>query len=115
MSNAVKFTDSGGSVSVRASRVCGEEGVAIAVSDTGIGIPRDKQRLVFERFAQANMSTVRRYGGSGLGLFLVESLVSMLGGRVELESEPGVGSVFTVVLPVDAACARGEGEKGETP
>lgn len=115
VSNAVKFTDSGGSVSVRASRVCGEEGVAIAVSDTGIGIPRDKQRLVFERFAQANMSTVRRYGGSGLGLFLVESLVSMLGGRVELESEPGVGSVFTVVLPVDAACARGEGEKGETP
>ncbi len=77
--------------------------VRIDVSDTGIGIPKEKQGLVFERFTQENMSTVRRYGGSGLGLSLVKDLAAMLGGRVELQSEPGRGSVFTVFLPLDDA------------
>ncbi|MDO4443002.1 MAG: DUF3365 domain-containing protein [Slackia sp.] len=102
-SNAVKFTDEGGSVDVTALLCEGGEEIAIAVRDTGIGIPEDKHRLIFERFTQENMSTVRRYGGSGLGLSLVKDLSAMLGGRVELASSPGKGSLFTVFLPVDQA------------
>lgn len=99
VSNAIKFTDRGGTVRVDVS--CSETGdaVVIAVTDTGIGIQRDKQHLVFERFTQENMSTVRRYGGSGLGLSLVRDLATMLGGSVALQSELGEGSVFTVTLP----------------
>lgn len=100
-SNAVKFTDTGGSVDVHASLAADGGEVSIAVRDTGIGIPKDKHRLIFERFTQENMSTVRRYGGSGLGLSLVRDLAGMLGGRVALESAPGEGSLFTVFLPVD--------------
>ena len=118
VSNAIKFTPEGGRVEVNVSYEPGEQDnpvgapeampdeqgahagiVHIDVSDTGIGIPADKQRLVFERFTQENMSTVRRYGGSGLGLSLVKDLVAMLGGTVELESAPGQGSTFTVRLP----------------
>ncbi|NHM15307.1 DUF3365 domain-containing protein [Eggerthellaceae bacterium zg-887] len=77
----------------------GGECVLVRVSDTGIGIAPDKQDLVFERFRQEDMTTVRRYGGSGLGLSLVKDLVEMMGGSVSVESEPGRGSVFTVVLP----------------
>ncbi|MDO5043238.1 MAG: DUF3365 domain-containing protein [Slackia sp.] len=113
-SNAVKFTDEGGSVDVRASLVADGKEVSIAVRDTGIGIPEDKHRLIFERFTQENMSTVRRYGGSGLGLSLVKDLTAMLGGRVEIDSAPGRGSLFTVFLPADTAwCERERGdEKG---
>lgn len=113
-SNAVKFTDAGGSVDVRASLAAGGKEVAIAVRDTGIGIPEDKHRLIFERFTQENMSTVRRYGGSGLGLSLVKDLAAMLGGRVEIESAPGKGSLFTVFLPADTTWCEhgGEGEQG---
>ena len=118
VSNAIKFTPEGGRVEVNVSYEPGEQDslagtpatmpdeqgthagiVRIDVSDTGIGIPADKQRLIFERFTQENMSTVRRYGGSGLGLSLVKDLVAMLGGTVELESAPGRGSAFTVRLP----------------
>lgn len=116
-SNAVKFTDAGGSVDVRASLVANGKEVSIAVRDTGIGIPEDKHRLIFERFTQENMSTVRRYGGSGLGLSLVKDLTAMLGGRVEIESSPGEGSLFTVFLPADTAwheCDGGEEKGGDS-
>ena len=66
-----------------------------------IGIPKEAQELIFERFRQENMSTVRRYGGSGLGLSLVKDLVAMMGGTVAVASEPGCGSTFTVELPVE--------------
>lgn len=101
VSNAIKFTDCGGAVHVEVT--CGSSGktVVVKVSDSGIGIPEDKQELIFERFSQENMSTVRRYGGSGLGLSLVKDLSAMLGGRVEVASKPGEGSVFTVTLPVE--------------
>lgn len=122
VSNAVKFTAAGGSVLLEvtylrttevlrsdawrdATLIDGALGagggvVAIAVTDTGIGIPEDKHVLVFERFRQENMTTVRRYGGSGLGLSLVKDLVAMLGGCVTLRSAPGEGSTFTVYVPV---------------
>lgn len=101
VSNAVKFTDTGGAVQVHVTFDEPTSYVVIAVIDTGIGIPADKQELVFERFTQENMSTARRYGGSGLGLALVKDLTSMLGGMVHLESSPGHGSTFTVLLPSD--------------
>jgi len=75
--------------------------VVMRVTDTGIGIPKEAQELIFERFRQENMSTVRRYGGSGLGLSLVKDLVAMMGGTVAVASEPGRGSTFTVELPVE--------------
>ncbi len=99
VSNAIKFTPEGGSVNVRVAYESERQQVRIDVADTGIGIPADKQQLVFERFTQENMSTVRRYGGSGLGLSLVKDLVAMLGGTVSLVSAPEQGSTFTVCLP----------------
>jgi signal transduction histidine kinase/HPt (histidine-containing phosphotransfer) domain-containing protein len=94
--NAVKFTERGRvSVSTRV-----EPGrVTLRVSDTGIGIPRDRQAAVFERFVQAESGTTRRFGGSGLGLALCREMVRAMEGEIRLESEPQVGSVFEVVLP----------------
>ena len=95
--NALKFTPEGGAVMVQ---VFGENGhVKLQVSDTGIGIPPDKQAYVFERFYQVDGSIRRRYGGSGLGLALVKEIVEAHGGEVTLESELGQGSTFTVALP----------------
>lgn len=101
VSNAIKFTGDGGSVCVRACYDQAKDAVVIEVADNGIGIPLDKQGLIFERFTQENMSTVRRYGGSGLGLSLVKDLAAMLGGSIFLDSQPGEGSTFSVVLPAN--------------
>ncbi|WP_139653552.1 ATP-binding protein [Raoultibacter phocaeensis] len=99
VSNAIKFTPEEGSVEVNVAYDESSATVTMDVADTGIGIPADKQELIFERFAQENMSTVRRYGGSGLGLSLVKDLAAMLEGSVSVESELGCGSTFRVVLP----------------
>lgn len=102
VANAVKFTDSG-YVAIRAERPDdGSETVRLVVEDTGCGIPAAAQQRVFESFAQAEETTNRRYGGSGLGLAIVKSLVESARGSIELESEVGRGSRFTVVLPVSA-------------
>jgi signal transduction histidine kinase len=99
VSNAIKFTPRGGCVQILVSYRDLDTDIEIKVVDNGIGIPKDKHDLIFERFTQENMSTVRRYGGSGLGLSLVKDLVAMLEGTIQVDSELNLGSTFTVVLP----------------
>ena len=97
LSNAAKFT-SAGTVTLRVEHRDGDR-ITLAVSDTGIGIPRDKFAAVFEEFSQADESTTRDFGGTGLGLALTRQLCEMMGGTITLDSELGVGSTFTVDLP----------------
>jgi signal transduction histidine kinase len=98
LANAFKFTVSGG-VTLRIAPE-GRGQVAFAVTDTGIGIPPDKQLLIFEAFQQADGSTSRKYGGTGLGLSISRELTRLLGGELRLASRPGEGSTFTLVLPL---------------
>ena len=103
--NAIKFTESG-TVEVSAELVTGNaqsppnSQLAITVSDTGIGIPEDKLERIFESFEQADGSTAREYGGTGLGLTVAQQLVELHGGKIWVSSTVGVGSKFTFTLPV---------------
>ena len=100
LGNAVKFTESG-EVSLRVSRDADPTTLRFTVSDTGIGIPGAKLAQVFERFTQADSSTTRRFGGSGLGLTISKRLVELMGGRIWVESELGKGSVFAFAVPLE--------------
>ena len=109
LSNAVKFTEQG-AVTLLVDKVSGdarEVTVHFAVRDTGIGIPVDRQVIIFEAFAQADSSMTRRFGGTGLGLAISSQLVGLLGGTIRVDSTPGEGSTFhfTVSLGVIAAGA----------
>ena len=109
LGNAIKFTESG-EVALRVtpdadSTVPGA--LRFTVSDTGIGIPGEKLGAVFERFTQADSSTTRRYGGSGLGLTISKRLVELMGGRIWVESEVGKGSVFSFAVPLEIWAAPG--------
>jgi len=96
LSNAVKFTEEG---TVTVSARCVDGTLALAVSDTGIGIPEDALERIFVQFQQVDNSTTRRYGGTGLGLSITRHLARLLKGDVTVESKVGVGSTFTVTLP----------------
>ena len=100
IANATKFTDRGG-ITVRARARDG--GVEFSVEDTGIGIEGEAVHFVFDAFRQASAANARQYGGVGLGLYIVRRLVGMLGGRLRVESEVGVGSKFFVWIPAKAA------------
>ncbi len=100
LSNAFNFTENG-SVTLEFQRQ-GSNEIAITVTDTGIGIPKEKHGLVFEAFKQVDGSTSRRYGGTGLGLSICQKIAEMLQGRLLLESEEGKGSRFTFILPEKA-------------
>jgi len=106
--NAVKFTERG-RVTVGVA-VDGRDDhhvtLHVRVTDTGIGIPADKHEAIFAAFSQADGSTTRRFGGTGLGLSISAKLVDLMGGRIWVESELGVGSVFHVVMPVEPAAVR---------
>jgi tubulin-specific chaperone A len=124
LTNALKFTHQGG-VSLHISRPTQEmtddlgidasNAIAFAVSDDGIGIPKDKQAAIFQAFQQADGSTSRNYGGTGLGLSISRELVRLLQGAIYLESEEGKGSTFTVVLPEFYQCIDCSSELIEEP
>jgi signal transduction histidine kinase/CheY-like chemotaxis protein len=101
--NAVKFTETGEVVvRVDCERIEGERvSVTIAVSDTGIGIPLEKQAAIFDPFTQADASTTRRFGGTGLGLTISARLVELMGGAIRMESEPGRGTQVYVTMPFE--------------
>jgi len=99
LSNAIKFTNDGGTVSISIDENKKTNMIILEVSDTGIGIPKDKQELIFERFGQVDSNLSRRAEGTGIGLSLVSKLVAVLNGKIELESEPGCGSTFRIILP----------------
>lgn len=98
LSNCIKFTDDNGSIFVNIFD--GEEYITLSVEDTGIGIPEEKVDIIFDRFRQVDKSFTRNYEGSGIGLSLVKSLVEMHDGTISVESKYGVGTKFTIKLPV---------------
>ena len=97
LSNAFKFTATGSVTLALAAH--GDDAVRIEVRDTGIGIPKDKQQVIFEAFQQADGTTSRRYGGTGLGLSISRELARLLGAAITVASEPGQGSVFALTVP----------------
>ena len=99
--NAIKFTHKGG-VTVE-FKLTDDEQVCAIVSDTGIGIPKNVVNRLFERFEQAESSTTREYGGTGLGLPITKSLINLMDGDIKVTSEEGVGSQFYVYLPLEQA------------
>jgi signal transduction histidine kinase/CheY-like chemotaxis protein/HAMP domain-containing protein len=103
LSNACKFTEQGSvSMSVDRSRADdGEDWISIRVVDTGIGMTSEQLGRLFQEFSQADSSTTRKYGGTGLGLAISDRLCRLMGGSIDVESKPGVGTVFSVRLPAD--------------
>ena len=108
ISNALKFTEAG---EVRVEADTEGDLLRLTISDTGIGMSEDVVATLFEKFTQADVSTTRRFGGTGLGLSICGDLVALMGGEVRVETRPGQGSVFTIVLPL----ARGREQQRLDP
>jgi PAS domain S-box-containing protein len=108
LSNAFKFTRAGGISLDIAPAPARLHAVAFSVSDTGIGIPRDKLDLIFEAFQQADGTTSRQFGGTGLGLSISRELIRLLGGEIRVQSESGRGSTFTACLPLERGNKAGD-------
>ena len=110
VSNAVKFTNEGGvNIKVACLPINGKDSLCIRVIDSGIGMSKEYQQRIFERFAQADPSTTRKYGGSGLGMSITLNLVKMMGGGIKVDSELGKGTSIAVALPLD----KEEGESSQ--
>lgn len=101
LANAIKFTPDGGRIALRAQTVPPNY-VKISISDTGPGIPEDRHEAIFEKFRQTDGSASREHGGVGLGLAIAKELTAMLGGTIELDSRPGQGATFSIILPPKA-------------
>ncbi len=112
LSNAMKFTERG-RVHLRIYRAAVDV-IGFAVSDTGIGIPKDKQQLIFESFQQADGSTSRKYGGTGLGLTISREIAGLLGGDLRVDSVVGQGSTFTLFLPIQYLAQTREARDRQT-
>ena len=122
LSNAFKFTPADGSISLNIfnaaanldyrneALINSNRNICFEVKDTGIGIPKEKQQVIFEAFQQADGSTNRKYGGTGLGLSISRELSNILGGEIHVESVPGKGSSFTLIIAADFLKANHEGE-----
>lgn len=110
LANALKFTPKGKSITVSMAPATqkGKDAVSISVQDEGIGIPKEKQKIIFEKFGQADTSLSRQAEGTGLGLHLVNLIVRALAGEIILESDEGRGSTFTVILPTLESSALNE-------
>ena len=102
LSNAFKFTPEGGSIALNVVPGPIEKTISFCIKDTGVGIAKEKQRIIFEAFQQADGSTSRKYGGTGLGLSISRELTTLLGGTITLTSEPGIGSEFILTVPFEA-------------
>jgi len=98
--NAIKYTDKGG---IEISLKDGKNYVKIGVKDTGIGIPREDIERIFERFYVVDKSRSRKLGGTGLGLSIVKHIVLLHNGKIEVESTPGKGTKFTILLPINVS------------
>jgi two-component system phosphate regulon sensor histidine kinase PhoR len=106
VSNAVKYSPRGGEVKVEGHVFPATNSITLSVSDQGLGIPQEHIKRVFDRFHRVDNRDNREIGGTGIGLFLVKALTEAHNGKVALESEQGVGSVFTVTLPINQASKK---------
>ncbi len=111
VSNAIKFTKKGRVyVNITPDTLDGKSAVRVDIKDTGVGIPKEKQKIIFESFSQADNSTTRKYGGTGLGLTITKKLVELMDGQIQLESVLGKGTVFSIVLPTKTELITNEEE-----
>ncbi|HEX9025907.1 MAG TPA: ATP-binding protein [Clostridium sp.] len=115
LSNAIKFTPEGGSITVNVKENIKNKTVEIAVSDTGIGIAKEKHEMIFQRFGQVESNLARQAEGSGIGLALVKLLVAILEGTIQLDSELDSGSTFTITLPIKEGIADEKNEAFQDP
>jgi signal transduction histidine kinase len=107
LSNATKFSPAGGTVTICAG--VQDDRVRISVTDEGPGIPGEFRGRVFQKFAQADASSTRQKGGTGLGLWICQAIIEKLGGRIGYESEPGKGATFYFELPLGASTSPMDG------